>query len=164
VNATSRLNWLRWWWPAILWATLIFSFSTDAFSGENTSRVLIPFLHWLFPHSRWETLAIAHLVIRKCAHLTEYCLFGILILRGIRAGRPGWHWSWTFTALAAAAGWAGLDELHQAFVPSRGPSFIDVMIDTCGAIVGQLAYAAAVLLHSRRSRERRGVDSSEPIV
>ena len=31
---------------------------------------------------------------------------------------------------------AATDEIHQAFVPDRGPSPVDVMIDTAGASVG----------------------------
>jgi len=153
------MNWLRWWWPALVWAGMIFSSSTDAFSGENTSRILIPFLHRLFPAARWETLATAHLLIRKSAHVTEYFLFGILIVRGIRAGRRGWDWRWTLAALAAAAGWAALDELHQSFVPSRGPSMIDVLIDFSGALFGQIVFAAVATLRARRAAGTAGVDT-----
>jgi len=164
VNALRRLEWVRWWWPALLWAVLISGFSTDTFSGEHTSGVFIPILHWLFPTASGATLEHLHLFIRKCAHLGEYFLFGLLVFRGIRGGRRGWKMEWAVRAVAVAAGWAALDELHQAFVPSRGPSMTDVLIDTCGAIAGQIVLAGVLLLRSRFARGAGDVDSTDRIV
>jgi VanZ family protein len=132
------MKFLRDWGPALAWAALMFSFSTDALSSEHTSAVIIPLLAWLFPHAKLETLIAAHLYIRKSAHFWEFFLLSLLVLHGIRAGRAGWRWTWAFAALAVAAGYAGLDELHQAFVPSRGPSMYDVLLDSCGAAVAQI--------------------------
>ena len=156
------MRWMRWWWPALVWAALITSFSTDPFSAEHTSRLIVPLLRWLFPHAAPDTLALAHHLIRKAAHVCEYFIFSVLVVRGVRGGRSGWRVGWSLAALAMAAGWAGLDELHQAFVPSRGPSVMDVLIDACGAAAGQLAFAAIVLFRSRRSGAGRDapVDSA----
>ncbi len=41
--------WLRAWWPAAVWAGLIFSMSTDMFSAEHTGSILEPILRWLIP-------------------------------------------------------------------------------------------------------------------
>jgi len=163
VSALARMNWVRWWWPAVVWAALIFNFSTDAFSSEHTSRILVPFLHWLFPGAGLETLEWIHHLVRKGGHVGEYFLFGLLLARGIRGGRSGWKKEWSLAAAAGAAGWAGLDELHQAFVPSRGPSILDVLIDVSGAVAGQIVFAAGALFRARR-RERAGMDSHKPIV
>jgi VanZ family protein len=38
--------------------------------------------------------------------------------------------------LALAALWAAMDELHQAYVPSRQGSVWDVLLDTTGAALG----------------------------
>ena len=43
------------------------------------------------------------------------------------------------------------DEVHQMFVPGRGPGALDVLIDSAGALIG----AAAVLLLLRAVRRRR---------
>lgn len=158
------MNWLRWWWPALVWAALITSFSTDTFSSENTSRLIVPLLHWLFPGLGPEALETTHHVIRKCAHVAEYFLFGLLLVRGIRGPRRGWHMGWSLAALAAAVGWAALDELHQAFVPSRGPSMVDVLIDASGAIAAQIVFAAVALRRARRGGREAGVDSPVRIV
>ena len=158
------MNWLRWWWPAVVWAALIFSASTDQFSGEHTSRFFTPFLHWLFPSAASETLEAVHLFFRKCAHIGEYFLFSLLLVRGIRGARRGWRREWAVAAIAAAAGWAALDELHQAFVPSRGPSLLDVLIDTCGAIAAQAVFAVSVHLHPRPPGQGAAADNTKLIM
>ena len=143
------MSWLRHWWPALAWAAMISFFSTGLFSGENTSRLILPILAWLLPRASVETLALAHFLIRKSGHFGEYFLFSLLMLRGIRAGRREWRWTWAAAALAAAACYAGLDEFHQAFVPSRTASASDVLLDSLGAAVAQLFAALRARLASK---------------
>lgn len=104
------MNWLKKWWPALVWAAAISTFSTGAFTSDNTSRIIIPALHWLFPHVPMETLQAIHFAIRKCAHFTEYFILSLLVLRGIRAGRKENHLAWALLAILLVAGYAALDE------------------------------------------------------
>ena len=67
------------WLPVLVWAGVISTLSTDTFSSERTSALIIPTLHWLIPHASNETLLLIHAVIRKTAHLTEYFILGILL-------------------------------------------------------------------------------------
>ena len=127
-------NWLQ----AIAWACLISVLSTDVFSTEHTSRFIIPALHWLFPHAGPEALEWMHIFIRKMAHLTEYFIFSIFLLHGLRGKDRGWKLRWAIWAVAIAAGYAALDELHQSFVASRHASPWDALIDTTGAAVAQV--------------------------
>jgi len=136
-----------------VWAALIAAFSTDAFSAEHTSRIIVPVLHWLFPTMAARTVFRIHHYIRKAAHVGEFFLLSLFLVRGIRAGQQGWKVAWATTAVAIAAGWAALDELHQAFVPSRGPSMRDVMIDITGAICGQIAFAILIQLRGAFARQ-----------
>jgi len=131
------LAWLRHWWPAILWCCLIWFFSTDSFGSSNTSRFIVPLLRWLFPDASTATIWLYHGGIRKAGHFVEYFILSLLLLRGIRAGRAGWRPAWGLAAIALAAGYASIDELHQAFVPSRGASAVDVLIDSAGAFTAQ---------------------------
>ncbi|HXX19469.1 MAG TPA: VanZ family protein [Candidatus Acidoferrum sp.] len=129
-------------------------FSTSAFTSENTSRVIIPVLQWLFPHAAMQTLQHFHFLIRKCAHFTEYFILSLLILRGIRGGRRETHLRWALIAIIVVAGYASLDEFHQMFVPGRTAAVTDVLLDTTGGIAAQVVAALfALWFHVREQRE-----------
>jgi VanZ family protein len=124
---------LRAWWPALAWAGVIFSLSTDTFSAEHTGSLLSPILHWIYAAISDEQFAVIHHLIRKSAHFTEYFIFCLLIYRGVRGSGTGWRWSWGFSALFLAAAYSALDEVHQAFVASRTASPYDSLLDSVGA-------------------------------
>ena len=129
---------LKYWWPTIAWAAVIYFFSTGAFNYDNTSRWLIPLLKWLRPDAPPEWLFQWHSFIRKAAHFVEYFLLSLMVLRGLRRGTGEWHWGWALEAVLICAAYALLDELHQAFVPSRSAVMADVVLDGAGALVAQL--------------------------
>ncbi len=122
--------------PVILWMGIIFAASTDLGSAEHTSRFLIPLLHWFHPAISATAIATIQFLIRKAAHLTEYAVLGVLLLRAFRTSVQGSFAVQAAIVLAVAAVYAGSDEFHQSFIPSRTPSVRDVMIDCCGAVVG----------------------------
>ena len=72
-------------------------------------------------------------LLRKLAHFSEFAMLGMLF-------------SWLFGMLQKGRRWAALcgfftacvDETIQRFVPDRGPSIMDVGIDTCGVLTGML--------------------------
>ncbi|MGH9712938.1 MAG: VanZ family protein [Candidatus Acidiferrales bacterium] len=148
------MRWLKLWWPALVWALVMSSFSTGVFTSDKTSRIIIPILRWLFPHSSPETLDILHHLIRKCAHFVEYFVLSLLVLRGIRAGRKETHLGWAIVAVGIVAGYAALDEFHQSFVPGRGPAVADVLLDTAGGVAAQLVAALIVLWGDVRKGQR----------
>ena len=129
---------LRYWWPAVAWAGLLFFFSTGLFGAGFNSRFLLPFLRWLLPSAEHEVVWQLHLLIRKAAHFANYFVFSLLLLRGIRGEARGWQWKWALWALLLACGYALSDEFHQSFVPGRRASLRDVWLDSAGAAVAQL--------------------------
>ena len=131
-------GWIRAWWPALLWAAIIFTLSTDSFSSDHTSRIIVPVLRWLFPSFSTHLIHEIHHFIRKTAHFTEYFVFCVLIFRGVRGDRAGWRWTWALAALSIAAGYSALDEIHQAFVASRTASPWDSLLDSVGAFVASV--------------------------
>ena len=151
------MRWLKLWWPALLWALLISFFSTGVFTSENTSRFIVPILHWLFPRASIETLNFLHHIIRKSAHFVEYFVLSLLILKGIRAGRHGARLGWALAAIALVGGYAALDEYHQSFVPGRTAAVADVLLDTSGGIAAQVIAALVILWGDVRRRERERI-------
>ena len=146
--------WLRVWWPAIAWACVIFSMSTDTFSAEHTASLFAPLFRWLMPSLTEQQFRSIHYFIRKSAHFSEYFVFCLLLYRGVRGGRKGWRWSWGFAALFCAAGYSAMDEIHQAFVVGRTASAYDSLLDSAGAFA---AFAALWLWF----RWRRSVGDAE---
>lgn len=134
VPAKSMIpGWLRAWWPALLWCGVIFMASTDSFSAQHTGSVLATLLGWLLPNLSADQFEHIHHVVRKSAHFVEYFVLYLLLFRGFRGERRGWRLSWASAAMGIAAIYAVLDELHQVFVASRGPSVWDSLLDSTGA-------------------------------
>jgi VanZ family protein len=148
------MEWLRRWWPALLWAIVISAFSTGVFTSDNTSRIIVPILKWFFPHASQETLFLVHHFIRKMGHVTEYFILSLLILRGIRAGKTGIHLGWALAAVAIVGCYAALDEFHQSFVPGRTAAVSDVLIDTAGGVAAQVVVALVMLFGDIRKKRR----------
>jgi VanZ family protein len=140
-------SWIKYWLPVVAWMIFIFIGSTDLLSAEHTSRFIGPFLRWLTPDVSDATVASVQLVIRKCAHLTEYAILAALLFRAFsqRQPRVGRALAISF---ALAAVYAALDEFHQSYVASRTGSPWDVLIDCAGALAG-------VLVYWRRIRDRK---------
>jgi VanZ family protein len=135
IQPPSALKWLMAWLPAMIWAAVIFSLSTDTFSSEHTGSLLRPILFWLIPTLPEARFEIVHHFARKTAHFTEYFVFCVLLYRGFAGGRRSWRWTWALAASAIAAGYSALDEIHQAFVASRTASPYDSLLDSVGATV-----------------------------
>jgi len=155
------MKWLSRWWLTLVWACLIWTFSTGSFTTEHTSRYIVPFLRWLFPHLAWKTLLAIHQIIRKLAHVAEYFVFSLLILRGLRAGKKERHLGWALGAVAIVAAYAVLDEFHQSFVPGRGASPWDVLLDASGGAAAQVTAALVMLWGDVRRQNRAGANVAE---
>ena len=125
------------WTPVVAWAIIIFVFSTSYFSADNTSKFIDPILRFLMPSASAATIALAHGFVRKAAHFTNYAILFWLLVSGPLRGRP-------YFAFGLCVFYALLDEGHQLFVPSRGPSLYDVALDSTGALFSRFLHAAVV--------------------
>ena len=128
----------RWWryGPVVVWAALIFIGSGNLLSGSHTGSFLLGPLRWLFPHAAEHTLTSIHVLIRKAGHLTEYAILAWLAARAFRTSSRDFlrrHWFWVTLVLIIA--YALSDEFHQSFVPSRGASIRDSLIDSAGGLL-----------------------------
>ena len=115
------------WIPVLLWGALIFTLSTSAFSAGNTAKVIDPILRWSIPGITAATVEVCHMLVRKCAHFTEYGILFWLLIRGPMKDRP-------YLALLLCVLYALSDEGHQIFVPGRTASLYDVALDSTGAL------------------------------
>jgi VanZ family protein len=126
------------WLPVAIWAALIYGSSTSYFGTAQTSRVIVPILHWLAPQAAPYTLDVIHEILRKCAHFGNYFVLGALLYRALRGTNRGWHKRWAIFAVLLAFSYASSDEYHQSFEAGRGPSAMDALLDTTGAAAAQL--------------------------
>ena len=130
------------WLPVLIWMACIFSASSDRMSFQHSSRIIGPFIRWLFPHLSNQAVGQCVFVIRKCAHLTEYAILALLLWRALRKPVKGdtrpWRGSEARLALVLVALYSATDEIHQLFVPGRQGSVWDVLLDTTGAAIGLL--------------------------
>ena len=131
---------VKYWPPVIVWMCFIFWMSTDTFSSENTSKVIEPILHVIFPSLSAETLNTTHGLIRKSAHVVEYFVLGLLLFRAFRSdSSQPWDRRWTIYTVIVVFLYAMSDEFHQTSVTSRSTSVFDVGLDTCGGVLSQIA-------------------------
>lgn len=111
----------------ILWIAVISLFSSIPGSG-------LPFEPPLW-----------YVMERKLAHVAEFALLAILVLRTLALRFP--REPILYRALFAAASVflvGALDEVHQLFVFGRGARASDVLIDVIGGVAGIAAYAVAL--------------------
>src|SRR5215469_11591888 len=147
-------SFLNYWLPLLIWLGVIFVGSTNLMSTEHTSRFVVPFLLWLKPGMSPQTVWVIFVVMRKCAHVTEYAVLALLLWRALRS-IPVLHTKSLMVFVAVVVGcalFAASDEFHQTFVKSRTPSVRDVLLDIAGAIPGLLIGASFALSHPKKFR------------
>ena len=98
------------WLPVVVWAAVIFALSS------------IP--HLSTGLGTWDT------ILRKGAHVTEYAILAVLLVRALEREVP---------AFVLGVLYAISDEVHQHFVRGRHASPVDVAIDSFGLAVGLFA-------------------------
>ena len=152
--STASPRKLRAWIPTLLWLCVLTVFSSDLFSAEHTGSVLWKLLHALFGTRFDEHFQDIHFFVRKSAHFCSYGFLGALAFFSWRATfpeRPRWTLRWSLLGLLVGVTGGALDEFHQRFVPSRGPSLHDALIDTMGAIFFQVAIAIWIRWREQRA-------------
>lgn len=92
--------------PVVVWAALMGFFSTDTFHGRLTQGIVRSVLLFFLPDLSQEMVGLVHTVVRKLAHMTEYCIFTLLLYREFRPDAPNVrHWRW---GVASAFGGDGI--------------------------------------------------------
>ena len=117
-----------------LWIGVIFSFSLQNGdeSGKLSGGIVAWLVDWVFPDD-FAHVELAHFLIRKAAHFTEYFILGILMSLTIREAK--WNLSW-LKAWMLGTGAACCDETIQLFSDGRAGQITDVMLDSSGVLTG----------------------------
>ncbi|MDF2607366.1 MAG: VanZ like family protein [Bacillales bacterium] len=124
------------WIVVLVWMTIIFYLSHQPATQSNElstgiTEIIFGMIKDLLPSSISESINLNH-YIRKTAHFTAYFILGFLIENALK---KRFIYTLLFCILYAIS-----DEVHQAFIPGRGPGVIDVLIDSTGAFFGILSY------------------------
>ncbi|HUS70635.1 MAG TPA: VanZ family protein [Anaerolineae bacterium] len=118
------------WLPVLLWMAVIFYLSAQ------------PDL----PH---HPEAVVDVIVKKLGHVAEYGILAALSLWALGGASSSIPRSHFLCAFALTALYAVSDELHQRFVPGRGPRPLDVGFDVVGAALALFAMSTV-----RRARQR----------
>lgn len=168
---------LFYWVPVLIWLAVIFAESVSRFAAsDETSRFVVPILHWLMPWLNSSQLQEAHHLLRKTGHFTGYGLLSYFLFRAFRgtqhllAGSAEvlertyrrsavtlsrseyWRAGWALLAIAGTFLAASADEMHQMTLPNRTGSWWDVLLDCIG---GTTFLVALLVYWSLRARQRR---------
>lgn len=114
--------------PPLAWMGVIFWGSTRSLSSEETGSWLLPLLRALLPWADDAQLELIHWTLRKGGHFGEYAILAWLWLRALAP--PGRR---HLSAFAISVGYAGFDELHQAWTGVRTARLGDVLLDAASA-------------------------------
>jgi VanZ family protein len=114
---------------------LIFYLSDqDKTASRETSGWFLFLFEWLgMSYAEMKAYYLPGL-IRKVAHLSIY--LGLFLWSDRLASAYWPHDRWPWRALLWCLLYAISDEVHQIFVPGRGPHALDVVIDMLGATLG----------------------------
>jgi len=130
------MNFVRFWLPPILWAVIIFLFSSHPTGTASNVD--------------WQDFSI-----KKFAHMVEYAVLTVLVYRAFINSKVNQKRS-LIVAFLFAVFYGMSDEIHQSFTPGREPTVRDVVFDTIGASVATIfvwKYLAKVPKRLRRLAE-----------
>ena len=135
--------------PMIAMMIIIFMFSaeTGESSGGLSLRIAKAFSHALEGLMNVDTDVI-HLIIRKCAHMTEYAFLYVTVMWALNGlfGEKIYIYAYLVTCLYAVT-----DELHQSFIDGRCGTYKDVIIDGIGALIALSLYRLHMINKKRKN-------------
>ncbi len=142
------------WICAIAWMYVIYMFSSfdggeSANMSEGITKTIVGIIYDDFDsydeEKQSEIIHQVHFYVRKTAHFLEYGLLAViyntLMLVYDKPRKKQMLW-----AVLCAGLYACTDEFHQGFVAGRGPSWVDVCIDTSGALFGTICLSILIFI------------------
>ena len=148
---------------AVMVMIFCFSMENAETSDKRSGFIAMPVIYLLHPNydllnlpAQEEIYARVSLVVRKCAHFTEYMILGFLL----RLCLESWfgHRMKKYRILAligfgAGTAYACTDEFHQLSVEGRYGEWKDVLVDASGVLLGVTLGTMLVKTLNRKSAE-----------
>ena len=142
-NSERRSRLIGNWTPLVAWAALI-TFSSGA-PVLSVTDAIMTFEVLLIPDDYTFRLDEFRY------HVGSFGVLAILLYRALQTGPRRSFGYPCLAVLALAIGFGLVDELHQAFVPGRMASLVDLGYDSLGAALFLLGLKASLLLYPRLS-------------
>ena len=133
------------WTLLILW--MLFIFIMSSFNGvmsSNQSGSIATVIYNIFNISNTAKVSF---IIRKCAHVSEFFILGILVINLISKYNVKYSYLISFIVCVL---YASSDEFHQLFVPGRSGQVTDIFIDMIGVVLGLSIYCLIKYFKSLR--------------
>jgi len=130
------------WILVVLWCLVIFYFSAEDRSdshqrSKEISQIVNKVIERVLDS---ESVALGlnksmEHYIRKASHVVEYFILTIFVFNAFILSKIRCHKRYMLSFLIPIV-YASFDELHQSYVPGRGPMIKDVFIDGIGVLLG----------------------------
>ena len=145
----------------IVWASLIFYMSNEPATDsaersggivDAVTTLLVSGFDNLDEAEKAEVKADLDFFIRKTAHFCIFAMLGILFAFAFMYVEA----TWIFHIVSPFVGgtlYAVSDEVHQYFVPGRGPRVTDVFLDSAGVLCGILFVSVVSMMIIKRTRK-----------
>ncbi len=142
----------------------IFGFSNqDSKTSGGISQKVAEFVIKFIPsiqqaerNQREEVIDRIESVIRKIAHFSIYTLVGFLLMSLMGTYKIK-EINQIGTSLIIGVIYASTDEIHQAFIPGRGPQITDVILDSLGVLTG--IFISMLLIETIRRITKKKYDN-----
>lgn len=110
------MKFLKFWLPPILWAIIIFRLSSNVLPSVGPTY-------------------LSDFAFKKFSHVFFYAVLGILVYRALLSENIVRTKALYISIIVCLIYGIG-DEIHQSFIPGRGPHIRDVVFDTIGSSLG----------------------------
>ena len=133
----------------------------SGFIALSLVRILHSDYENMTPDQQKAFFDIAQLIVRKCAHFSEYALLGFMLRLCLESWLGSGRITGTqITAIGFVSGvlYACTDEAHQLAVDGRNGTLTDVLVDGTGVLAGLFFGCIFIRLINRRYENIRSGD------
>ncbi|PUU87217.1 VanZ family protein [Halanaerobium sp.] len=126
------------WAAVFIWLLVIYNFSAQ--SAKESSRLsagLSKVIYRVLTERAGLKVQLSsfHSFLRQGAHFFIFFVLALFLLNAFRVSGYEFEKAITYTLLISLA-YAGLDEIHQIYVPGRTAELKDIFVDGLGIISG----------------------------